>query len=140
MMDGIARLPTSVENDAPSEGEADLELVEAAARGDPRAVDALCGRVARPMLRTLRRLLGSASADVEDVLQDALLAMFQGLGSYRAEAGIEAYACGIAVRKALVFLRRGRTQKRAEHLRADGHDADSERSGLPSPQDELDAR
>lgn len=76
-------------------------LVTAALRGDAAAVRALLGKVAPAMLGVLRAVLGPGDRDLEDVLQDALVGVVQGLAAFRGEATVLHFARSIALRRAL---------------------------------------
>jgi RNA polymerase sigma factor (sigma-70 family) len=86
------------------------DLVAAAAGGSAPAVRRVLERVAPPVHRVVRTVLGpSASrargALAEDVTQDALLAVVHALGSFRGESGFVHYACRIATRIAVAARR-----------------------------------
>jgi RNA polymerase sigma-70 factor (ECF subfamily) len=94
------------------EGEDGLrQLVAAAAAGNAGCARRLLERVAPSVHRVVRTVLGpsfssgSGGARVEDVTQDALLAVVHALGSFRAECGVVHYACRIAARVAMTARR-----------------------------------
>jgi len=80
-------------------------LVAAAAAGDPASARRLLERVAPAMHRVVRTVMGPAGAHVEDVTQDALLAVVHALASFRGECGFLHYACRIAARTAVTARR-----------------------------------
>ncbi len=62
-----------------------------------------------PRLRGLvLRLLGGATDEAEDVVQESWLRACAGLGGFRWEATLSTWLCGIGVRAALEALRRGK--------------------------------
>lgn len=77
------------------------DVAEAAARGDSAAIRALLGAIGGPMLKVVRAVLGRSDRDVEDVLQDALVGVVQGLGNFRGESSVMHFARSIALRRAL---------------------------------------
>lgn len=90
-----------------------LELspeLAAAVAGD-RAAAAHVLRAALPRVRNLVRYLVRRDADVDDIAQEALVAIARGLGSYRGEGSFHAWCDRITAREAL------RQQRRA-HARA----------------------
>jgi RNA polymerase sigma-70 factor (ECF subfamily) len=106
------------------------ELAVRLAQGDPAAWKELCETYDRPLYLYAYHRTGDASA-AEDVRQETLLAAVEGIASYRGEAPLFAWLCGIARRKAVDELgRRGR-----QHLPLDTADQEAwqhlERSPLP---------
>jgi RNA polymerase sigma-70 factor (ECF subfamily) len=63
-------------------------------------------------LRTVRKVLGPHHPDVEDVTQEAVLALLQALPSFRAECTVLHFANRIAVMTALAARRRLRARAR----------------------------
>lgn len=86
--------------------------VRAAARGDAVALRRLCVELAPVVLRTLRRLLGGAHPDLEDLLQDTLIAVLDGLRGFRGESSVKHYARRIATLRALETIRNVRSRAR----------------------------
>ena len=82
----------------------DVELVAAVAAGDDSALRALFGRHAPWLVTRLRSVL--PASDVEDVLQETFLAVWQGAHAYRPTGPAGAWLWGIARRQAALFLRR----------------------------------
>jgi RNA polymerase sigma factor (sigma-70 family) len=62
--------------------------------------------VAPAMLRAIRKVMGSRTPDVEDVLQDAVEGLLQALGSFGGRCSVLHFACRVAVLSALAFRRR----------------------------------
>jgi RNA polymerase sigma factor (sigma-70 family) len=87
-----------------------LEAAVAAARvGDPAAVDEVLGFLAPPLLRAVRALMGPTHPDLEDVLQDVLIAVVDALPSFRGECTLLHFAIRIATRRTTTARRRSRT-------------------------------
>jgi RNA polymerase sigma-70 factor, ECF subfamily len=82
----------------------DHELIAAVAAGDDTALRELFARHAPWLAARLRAVL--PAADVEDVLQETFLAVWQGARSYRPDAAGAAWLWGIARRQAAQWLRR----------------------------------
>lgn len=81
---------------------AELEqLAQAASNGDAAATRAVLEAVAPAMLAAIGAVLGHGDRDREDVLQDALVGVVQGLGSFRGESSFLHFARSIALRRAL---------------------------------------
>jgi RNA polymerase sigma-70 factor (ECF subfamily) len=80
-------------------------LVPAAARGDALAQRDLLESLAPHLRRPLHRLLAS-SADVEDALQESLMAVVGALPRFRGESTVLHFSIQIAVRCALAKRRR----------------------------------
>ncbi len=76
-------------------------LVVDARSGHPAAVRALLDAVAPTMLAVVRAVLGRGDRDVEDVLQDSLVGVVQGLSSFRGESSMMHFARSIALRRSL---------------------------------------
>lgn len=91
-------------------------LVRAAAGGEREALVRLLSAIAPPVTATVRVLLGARSPDLDDAVQETLLAITAALGRFRGEATFLHYARRIAVRTALA-LRRA-TARGAEGLAA----------------------
>jgi RNA polymerase sigma-70 factor, ECF subfamily len=82
----------------------DHELIAAVAGGDDTALRELFARHAPWLAARLRTAL--PPADVEDVLQETFLAVWQGAKNYRPDAAGAAWLWGIARRQAAQWLRR----------------------------------
>jgi RNA polymerase sigma-70 factor, ECF subfamily len=93
-------LSSAVLSDSP-----DLEILRRAAAGDAEAAE----RVARsllPRVRNLVRYLARGDSEVDDIAQEALVAVLKGLGSYRAEGSFESWADRIVARTTFAELKR----------------------------------
>jgi RNA polymerase sigma-70 factor (ECF subfamily) len=84
----------------------DRELTAALRRGEPGAWAELCERFGGALYRFACHLCGGESAWAEDVRQETLLAAAASIQSYRGEAPLFGWLCGIARRKAADELRR----------------------------------
>jgi len=88
-------------------------LVTSAVGGDELAERALLLALAPPLRRALARWSDSP-ADVEDALQECLLAVRAALPRFRGECSVVGFALGIARRRALVWRRSRRRERRRE--------------------------
>ncbi len=86
----------------------DAELVSRALAGSDAAFSRLIERHQAAVRGFLRRMLGGGWAEADDVAQDAFLAAWRGLRSLREPAGVRAWLCGIAWRKAQDRIRSSR--------------------------------
>ena len=81
-------------------------LVEAARRGELRAVEEVLGLLSQPLLRAVCALLGRDHPDVDDLVQDVLIDVAHALPSFRGECTLLHFAIRIAARKASTTRRR----------------------------------
>jgi len=77
------------------------EIARLAAAGDTSATARLLRMVAPEMLRVVRGVMGPYSTEVDDAVQQALVALIQALPAFRGECAPTGYACRIAFRTAL---------------------------------------
>lgn len=89
-----------------------LSLAHAACEGEPSAINTLVVSVGGGMLKTVRKVLGPSHPDVEDVTQDAVLALLSSLRAFRGECTVAHFAHRVAVLTALAARRRLRTRDR----------------------------
>lgn len=89
-----------------------LLLARSAASGDSDGITTLVMAVGGSMLRTVRKVLGSSHPDVDDVTQDAIVAMLGNLGSFREECSVQHFANRVALFTALAARRRMRVRNR----------------------------
>lgn len=82
----------------------DLALVREARRGHVAALDEIMRRHQRTVRLFLRRLSADA-ARADDLAQDTFLTAFDRLDTFRGEATLAAWLCGIAFRKHQTSLR-----------------------------------
>jgi RNA polymerase sigma-70 factor (ECF subfamily) len=87
-------------------------LAREAAAGDPDAAATLILQLGGPMLRVVRKVLGRRHPDVDDVTQDAVIALLQALGSFRGECSVERFAQRVALLTALAARRRMQVRQR----------------------------
>lgn len=80
-------------------------LTQAARAGDPVATTKLLGCVGPSMLHVIRKMV---STDVEDLLQDALLAFLNALPRFRHTASTRHFACRVAVLTCMAYRRKQR--------------------------------
>ncbi len=83
--------------------------IAAAAGGDRPAAQALC-RDLLPRVRNLVRYLMRGDARVDDVAQEALIAVLRGLGSFRGDGRFESWVDRIVARTTFAALRRFRAE------------------------------
>lgn len=86
----------------------DAELVSRALAGSDAAFSRLVERHQAAVRGFLRRTLGGGWAEADDVAQDAFLAAWRSLRSLKDPAGVRAWLCGIAWRKAQDRIRGAR--------------------------------
>jgi RNA polymerase sigma factor (sigma-70 family) len=72
--------------------------------GSERAQAAVYAALAPATFGLVRRLMGSRAL-AEDLFQDTMMAVFQGLGTFRGEAPLGAWVRQIAISKCLMYLR-----------------------------------
>jgi RNA polymerase sigma-70 factor (ECF subfamily) len=85
---------------------ADQELIAGLRRGETAAWAELCERFGGALYRFAFHRCGGESSWAEDVRQETLLAAAAGIRSYRGDAPLFGWLCGIARRKAADELRR----------------------------------
>ena len=83
-------------------------LVRAAIENDPDAAATLIQHLGGSMLRVVRKVLGRAHPDVDDVTQDAVIALLGALENFRGECQVVHFAQRIAILTALAARRRMR--------------------------------
>jgi RNA polymerase sigma-70 factor (ECF subfamily) len=89
-----------------------LSLAHAACAGDADAINTLIVSVGGGMLKTVRKVLGPGHPDVDDVTQDAVLALLSSLRAFRGECTVAHFAHRVALLTALAARRRLRTRDR----------------------------
>jgi RNA polymerase sigma factor (sigma-70 family) len=102
-------------------------LVAKAAAGERGAQRTLLCAVGPHVLRVVRVVLGSHHPDVDDVFQEASLALLTALPRFRGESSTVHFACRVAVFTAMSARRRDR------NLRFADRDPGQADSGTPSP-------
>lgn len=93
------------------EGADDEALAGAAARGDESAFSTLYLRHRPHVLSTITKLIGTGP-DREDVTQDAFLALYRALPSFRGESRLSTFLRRITIHVALDHIRRRYRQQR----------------------------
>jgi RNA polymerase sigma-70 factor (ECF subfamily) len=83
-----------------------MGLLAGCRRGDARALATLLSALGPPMLQMIRRVMGGADPDVEDVFQEAMLSVTRALPSFRGECSTRHFGCRIATLTALKARRR----------------------------------
>jgi RNA polymerase sigma factor (sigma-70 family) len=97
--------PTGAARGASTQCVSDAELVARARQGDTAAFGELVDRHRAAVYRAAHAALGSAS-EAEDVAQEAFLAAYQKMATYRGEASFRTWLLTIAWRRALGRRRR----------------------------------
>lgn len=95
-------------------------LVRQVIAGDEKATRAFLAAVGVPMLSVVRRVLGSSHPEAEDVLQEAMLGLLDGLPRFRGESRAVHFANRVALFTAMAARRRWRTRTRFLEDNADG--------------------
>jgi len=85
-------------------------LAHLAGAGDGEAIHALVTEVGGPMLRTVRKVLGTRHPDAEDVAQEAVLGLLAALPRFRGDCTVTHYAHQVALRSALHARRHFKTR------------------------------
>lgn len=89
-----------------------LKLAQAAGAGNPDAAATLIVHLGSNMLNAVRKVLGAHHPDVDDVTQDAVIALLGALSTFRGECSVAHFAQRIALLTALTARRRLRLQRR----------------------------
>jgi RNA polymerase sigma factor (sigma-70 family) len=111
-------------------------LAEAVVRGERAALRTFLATIVPQLLRVVRRVLGAAHPDLEDVTYEAAYAVLDGLPRFRGEGTVKHFACRVAVLTAMNVRRRAGTSKRkepgpmAELERVSSEEPDPEQSAL----------
>jgi RNA polymerase sigma-70 factor (ECF subfamily) len=82
------------------------ELAASARAGDRAALRRLLQALGPRLLRVVRGVLGARHPELEDTLQDAMLAVSRALESFRGEGEVEGYAVRITLRAAIAARRK----------------------------------
>lgn len=108
-------------------------LARRAAAGDLVATGQLLHQVAPRVTAVARAVLGPAHPDLDDAVQQSLIALLQALSAFRGECPAAAYAARITVRVAVAVRKRARVNRlRVESLE---HEPATRDSMAPSPSD-----
>lgn len=87
-----------------------LFVAREAANGSASAVRALIMHVGPAMLATVRKILGHAHPDLDDVVQDAAIALLDALVTFRADCSVMTFARRVALLTALSARRKSVTR------------------------------
>lgn len=93
-------------------------LTRAALGGDREAERTLLVTLGPSLLRAVRGVLGGANPDVDDVLQEAMTAVYSALPTFRGECKVVHFATRVAVQTALAARRRAGYRARYTPLTA----------------------
>lgn len=93
----------------PGDAERTEAVIAAARAGDPAALEELLAFLAPPLLRTVRALMGKTHPDLEDVVQEVLIAVVDALPSFRGDCTLLHFAIRIATRRTTTARRRSRS-------------------------------
>src|SRR5262249_45837026 len=104
-------LPSEVRA-APTRPDPLAAIARAARDGDPTAQRSLCEALVPVMAAPLQMMFGAGHPDIEDLLQDALVGVVQGLSSFRFESSVAHFAWRVATKRAIDALRRSQTEAR----------------------------
>lgn len=88
------------------------EIAAAAKAGDPNATRALIRKTRATTRRLVCKVLGSAHPDIDDVVQEAALALVDSIKTFRGESSVRHYANSITLRVALAARRRYHSARR----------------------------
>ena len=83
-----------------------LPVARLAGQGNRNAMRQVVEAVAPAMLLAIRKVMEHRTAEVEDVLQDAVEGLLLALKSFKGECTVLHFACRVAVLSALAFRRR----------------------------------
>ena len=97
---------TGLEPKASGADERTIALVLAARDGDPRAQDALLRSHARMMFGLATRLLGRSDHEVDDLVQESMLAAVRSLARLETPQAFSSWLSAIVVRTACKVIRR----------------------------------
>ena len=117
---------------APAPTRAD-EPTAAPAAGDLRTTQALVEQVGRSVYWAVRSVLGPGHADIDDIVQQSLIAFVQSLPRFRHECSPKTYAIRIAVRAALACRR----QTDSRRVRAEAIGTEPQAVSVRSPAEHL---
>ncbi len=98
-------------------------LARRACEGEAEAIRELVMELGGPMLRTVRKVLGGAHPDAEDVAQEAVMGLLSALESFRGDCTVTHFAHQVALRRALHARRHFKTREKVgdQVLDVEGH-------------------
>lgn len=103
----------------------DHELLARVREGDESSASAFCVRLAPRVRGTIRRLLGAADSDREDLEQLTMVAIVEGLDRYRAECSLDAWASSIAAHVVYKHIRRRTLERKHFDFTCEDDDGES---------------
>jgi RNA polymerase sigma-70 factor (ECF subfamily) len=103
----------------------DSQLRKALREGDPAAANAMVLRLAPRVRGTVRRLLGPADSEGDDVVQKSLFEIVQCIESFRGESSLEAWAAAVTAKVVYKHIRRRRLERRVFPKTADDRGVES---------------
>src|SRR5436305_1678458 len=118
----MGTIQTNVTGDVSEE----LQLVQAAKRGDITAFEQLVKRYDRNVFRIAQHITQNRE-DAEDVVQDAFLKAYQNLGQFQGNSKFYTWLVRIAVNEALMKLRK----RKPERVVSLDEDVQTEDDSLP---------
>jgi RNA polymerase sigma factor (sigma-70 family) len=101
---GLRPLPVVLSSAEPSP-RSHLSLVSSASKGDRAANREVLLLVGPAVLATVRSIVGAAHPDVDDLVQESLLAVVRALPNFRGESSLVHFAKQIATKRAIDGLR-----------------------------------
>lgn len=101
----VVRRPTLVASAPESTGQDEVRLLRRIAGGDQGAMAEFYRRHGRVVLAQILLVVGEHAA-AEEILQDTMLAIWRGAGSFRGESSVRSWVIAIARRRARDRLRR----------------------------------
>jgi RNA polymerase sigma-70 factor, ECF subfamily len=110
-----ASLDGSLKRNAEDE---DSEIVGRCRRGDTEAFAALVRKYQKKMLNIAYRMVGNYD-EACDVVQDAFLSAYKGIGKFRGDARFSTWLCGIVMNQARTHLQNRTAQLRRTALSLD---------------------
>lgn len=111
-----------------------LAVARQAADGSGTAVRALILHVGPAMLSAVRKILGHSHPDLDDVVQDAAIALLDALATFRADCSVMTFARRVALLTALSARRKSMTRYKYQQFALDDLDFEAE---IASPQSAL---
>jgi RNA polymerase sigma-70 factor, ECF subfamily len=105
--------------------------IAAAAAGDRAAAQQLC-RELLPRVRNLVRYLLRGDSRIDDVAQEALIAVLRGLASFRGDGRFESWVDRVVARTTFAAIRRIRAETQPGVRPVEGGDTDASSAAGPS--------
>jgi RNA polymerase sigma-70 factor (ECF subfamily) len=115
-------------------------LARRAVAGERDAIRQLLASVGPSMLRAIRKILGGASADVEDTAQEAVEGLLEALPRFRGHCTVLHFACRVGILTALAKRRRMELRQQWMVHLPDPDDLEAEAAPAGAPADPAVAR